>query len=304
MVEEKALATPSNLSPVAVLWFLRHRPGVALAIAYLLLVAIAAIFGSALFSESAAAVNFGSRNLPPLSLEPSWNFVLGSDSLGRPTLDRLLAAAQPTVGITLTAVMIGAAVGIALGLIAGMRNGVLSAVIMRFTDALMSFPTLLLAILLLYVVKSSIGTVIVVLAVSRVALFIRVTRAETMEVRSRVYVTASRAIGAPVSWITRVHLLPTLLPTLVTLIAVEIAFTMLAESSLSFIGVGVQSPGVSWGLMVAQGREYLATQWWLALWPGLAIVLTAMSLIVLAEWMKTALDPRQKWRLQAVESSK
>ncbi|ODT66528.1 MAG: ABC transporter permease [Pelagibacterium sp. SCN 63-23] len=286
------------------MWFLRHRPGVALSIVYLLLVAIAAIFGTYFFAESAGAVNFATRNLPPLSVEAGWNFVLGSDSLGRPTLDRLLAAAQPTVGITLIAVAIGAAIGISLGLVAGMREGPLTAIIMRFTDALMSFPTLLLAILLLYVVKSSIGTVIVVLAVSRVALFIRVTRAETMEIRSRVYVTASRAIGAPVSWITRVHLLPTLLPTLVTLLAVEVAFTMLAESSLSFIGVGVQSPGVSWGLMVAQGRDYLATQWWLAFWPGLAIVLTAMSLIVLADWLKTALDPRQKWRLQSLESTK
>jgi peptide/nickel transport system permease protein len=303
MVEVKAVTAPSNLTPIVFLWFLRHRPGVTLSIAYLVLVGIAAIFGAHLFAESASAVNFASRNLPPLSVEAGWNFVLGSDSLGRPTLDRLLAAAQPTVGITLLAVTIGAVVGVSLGLVAGMREGPVTAIIMRFTDALMSFPTLLLAILLLYVVKSSIGTVIVVLAVSRVALFIRVTRAETMEIRSRVYVTASRAIGAPVSWITRVHLLPTLLPTLVTLLAVEVAFTMLAESSLSFIGVGVQSPGVSWGLMVAQGRDYLATQWWLAFWPGLAIVLTAMSLIVLADWLKTALDPRQKWRLQPVESA-
>lgn len=303
MVEENVVA-PSGQKLIALLWFLRHQPGVALSIIYLLMVALAAIFGSFFFSESASVVNFASRNLPPLSLEAGWNFILGSDSLGRPTLDRLLAAAQPTVGITLIAVAIGATVGIGLGLVAGMRTGPLSAVIMRFTDALMSFPTLLLAILLLYVVKSSIGTVIVVLAVSRVALFIRVTRAETMEIRSRVYVTASQAIGAPISWITRVHLVPTLMPTLVTLLAVEVAFTMLAESSLSFIGVGVQSPGVSWGLMVAQGRDYLATQWWLAFWPGLAIVLTAMSLIVLADWMKTALDPRQKWRLQAAESNK
>lgn len=286
---------------VAFLWFLRSQPAAALSIVYLMLVGLMAVFGPMFFTESAGAVNFTTRNLPPLSLEPSWNFILGSDSLGRPTLDRLVAAAQPTVGITLLAVAIGATLGIFLGLLAGMRNGLMSSIIMRFTDALMSFPTLLLAILLLYIVKSSIGTVIVVLAVSRVALFIRVTRAETMEVRGRVYVTASHAIGAPTRWITRVHLLPALMPTLVTLLAVEVAFTMLAESSLSFIGVGVQPPGISWGLMVAQGREYLATQWWLALWPGLAIVLTAISLNVLADWMKTALDPRQKWRLQVSE---
>ncbi|MHA6691398.1 ABC transporter permease [Devosia sp. A449] len=304
MVEDEMVGTPATPRLVAFLWFVRSQPGAALSIGYLLLIAVMFLIGPIFFAQSAGMVNFTTRNLPPLTMEPSWNFILGSDSLGRPTFDRLVMAAQPTVGITLAAVAIGATVGIFLGLVAGMRNGFMSSVIMRFADALMSFPTLLLAILLLYIVKSSIGTVVVVLAVSRVALFIRVTRAETMEVRSRVYVTASRAIGAPVSWITRVHLLPTLLPTLVTLLAVEVAFTMLAESSLSFIGVGVQPPGISWGLMVAQGREYLATQWWLALWPGLAIVLTAVSLIVLADWMKTALDPRQKWRLQTSENNK
>ncbi|MCC6306032.1 MAG: ABC transporter permease [Rhodobacteraceae bacterium] len=296
---ETETATPGLRQRVlAGLAILASRPGAALAFLYLLAVVAAAIAGPPFFADSAEAIDFKARNLPPLSLEPSWHYLLGSDSIGRPSLDRLLVSARSTLLISLVAVALSAAAGVLLGLVAGLRGGFAAAAIMRVCDALMSFPTLLLAILLLYVVKSSVGTVVLVLAVSRLALFIRVTRAETAEVRGRVYVTASRAIGARPGWITRVHLLPALVPTLVTLFAVEVAFTMLAESSLSFIGIGVQPPGVSWGLMVAQGRDYLATQWWLSFWPGLAIVLTALSLVVVANLMKTALDPRQKWRLQ------
>jgi peptide/nickel transport system permease protein len=162
----------------------------------------------------------------------------------------------------------------------------------------MSFPSLLLAVIVLYMLSPSIINLVLVLAITRIPIYLRTTRAEVLEIRERMFVQAARVMGASDVRIVLRHILPVVIPTLVTIATLDFAFVMLAESSLSFLGIGIQPPDVTWGLMVAQGRPYLAREWWLALFPGLAIVITTMSLTMLSGWMRTALDPVQRWRLE------
>ena len=188
--------------------------------------------------------------------------------------------------------------GSALGLVAGWRSGWLSTVIMRAADVLMSFPSLLLAVIVLYAFTPGLVSVVAVLAITRLPIYIRTVRAEVLEIRERVFVTSSRVLGAGFGWIVTRHILPVVTPTIITIATLEFAFVMLTEASLSFLGLGIQPPQVSWGLMVAEGRNYLSSAWWIAFWPGLAIMLTTVSLNLLSNWLRIATDPRQRWRLE------
>ena len=139
---------------------------------------------------------------------------------------------------------------------------------MRLADVIMSFPSLLLAVIVLYMLEPSILNLVLVLAITRIPIYLRTTRAEVLEIRERMFVQAARVMGASDTRIVLRHILPMVLPTLVTIATLDFAFVMLAESSLSFLGIGIQPPEVTWGLMVAQGRPYLAQAWWLASVPG------------------------------------
>ena len=169
---------------------------------------------------------------------------------------------------------------------------------MRLADVIMSFPSLLLAVIVLYMLSPSVGNVILVLAITRIPIYLRTTRAEVLEIRERMFVQAAQVMGASPSRIVFRHILPMVIPTLVTIATLDFAFVMLAESALSFLGIGIQPPEITWGLMVAQGKQYLANAWWLAFWPGLAIILTTLSLNLLSNWLRIVLDPAQRWRLE------
>jgi peptide/nickel transport system permease protein len=268
---------------------------------FLLAVLFCVFFGNVFFGRFASVINLTTRTAPPLSLDHGWIFVLGGDALGRSILARVIVGAQNTILIAAAAVLYSFMVGVTLGLIAGYRDGWVGNVIMRLTDILMSFPSLLLALIVLYVLEPAISNVILVLAITRVPIYIRTTRAEVLEVRERMFVTAARVMGASSLRIVLRHILPMILPTLTTVATLEFAMVMLSESTLSFLGLGIQPPSFSWGLMVAQGQNYLDTAWWLAFWPGLAITLTATSLNLLANWLRIVTDPVQRWRLDARE---
>jgi peptide/nickel transport system permease protein len=269
------------------------------AVLFLLAVLFCVFFGNYFFSRYASVINLTTRTAPPLSLEHGWIFVLGGDALGRSMLARVIVGAQNTILIAAAAVLYSFAVGVTLGLVAGYRDGWVSNVIMRFTDILMSFPSLLLALIVLYVLEPAISNVILVLAITRIPIYIRTTRAEVLEIRERMFITAARVMGASSPRIVLCHILPMVLPTLTTVATLEFAMVMLSESTLSFLGLGIQPPSFSWGLMVAQGQNYLGNAWWLAFWPGLAITLTATSLNLLANWLRIVTDPVQRWRLDA-----
>lgn len=265
----------------------------------LLMIAICALVGPALLGEMATSQNLRGRNSPPFDLTRGWAFVLGGDSLGRPMLARLIVAARSTILVASGAVATALLIGATLGLIAGYLGKNVSQVIMRLADVIMSFPSLLLAVVVLYVLGPSIPNMILVLAITRIPIYLRTTRAEVLEVRERMFVQAAVVMGATHRRIIVRHILPVVAPTLVTIATLDFAFVMLAESSLSFLGIGIQPPDITWGLMVSQGRPYLTTAWWLALWPGVLIVITTLALNLLSNWMRVALDPAQRWRLEA-----
>jgi peptide/nickel transport system permease protein len=280
---------------LALLW---HDKFALLSALYLGVMVLCALFGPALLEDAATKMNLRGRNAPPFTLDTGWLYVLGADALGRSILARIVVAAQNTLAVAAAAVALAMAIGGTLGLIAGYRGGWLGEVIMRAADVIMSFPSLLLAVVVLYMFEPRVANLVLVLAITRIPIYLRTTRAEVLEVRERMFVSAARVMGAGSARIVLRHIAPIVVPTLITVATLDFAFVMLAESALSFLGIGIQPPEITWGLMVAQGRNYLQIAWWLAFWPGLAIMLTTLALNLLAAWLRIATDPVQRWRLE------
>lgn len=283
---------------IAPLWRMLLNDRFALAAAiFLVFIVLSATIGPFFFGDAAVAVNLKLRNLPPFHLENGLLYVLGADALGRSMLARLVVGAQNSMAISSAAVLLSMCVGGLIGLFAGYMSGWPSNLIMRLTDIVISFPSLLLALIILYLVGPSALNVVVVLAITRLPIYIRTVRAEVLEIRERVFINAARALGVSTRMILFRHILPLVLPMMITVAAVDFASVILSESALSFLGLGIQPPAFTWGAMVAAGRNYLQSAWWLAFWPGLVIILTTLSLNLLANWVRTATDPQQRWRL-------
>ncbi|HEY0701020.1 MAG TPA: ABC transporter permease [Micromonospora sp.] len=295
---EAAAPRPTD-RPVRANWFrmLLADPAAFVSALILLLVAFVAVFGERLAGESATRGDLALSRLAPFSLEHGWQYVLGGDLLGRSVLGRLMVATQTTMSVSVPVVLISLVIGAAVGMWAGYHRGWRETVAMRIADVILSFPSLLLAVVVLYIFSPSVVSIIVILAITRIPVHLRTARAESAELQSRLFVDAARTFGTRSGAIIRRHLLPVVLPTLLTVATLDFCYVMLAESSLSFLGIGVQPPDVSWGLMVAQGRDQLRTQWWLSVLPGLAIVITTVSANLLASWVRIATDPGQRWRL-------
>jgi peptide/nickel transport system permease protein len=265
---------------------------------FLVIVLVLAIIGPHWLGDLATKQNLRGRNAAPFDWQRGWVWWMGADALGRPLLARIVVATQNTLMVAAGAVAISSITGTLLGLIAGFSSPRVNQIIMRLADVIMSFPSLLIAVIVLYVLGASILNLMFVLAITRIPVYLRTTRAEVLEIRERMFVQAARVMGASGKRILFRHILPVVLPTLTTLATLDFAYVMLAESALSFLGIGIQPPEITWGLMIAQGRQYLQNAWWLSFWPGLAIILTTMSLNLLSNWLRIALDPVQRWRLE------
>ncbi len=265
---------------------------------FLIVIIACAILGPLLLDQLATRQNLRGRNAPPFDLARGFFWILGGDQLGRPLLARIIVAAGNTMAVATGAVIASMTIGSALGLVAGYSRGKLGDIVPRIADVIMSFPSLLLAVIVLYMLEPSVSNIVIVLAITRIPVYLRTTRAEVLEVRERMFVQAAIVMGASHLRIIFRHILPVILPTLLTIATLDFAFVMLAESSLSFLGIGIQPPEITWGLMVSQGRPYLTSAWWLSFWPGLVIILTTLSLNLLSNWMRIALDPTQRWRLE------
>lgn len=281
-------------------WRLLARDPMAMVAAvWLGFLAVCVLIGPELLGTEATKMNLRGRNLPPGSFEHGWTMILGSDALGRSMLARLIVASRNTIAVALTSVVVAMIVGGFLGLIAGYIGKGVGNLIMRLSDIIQSFPSLLLAVVVLYMLEPRVGNLVIVLAITRIPSYLRVTRAEVLEIRERVFVDAARALGGSRTHILLRHIAPVVAPTLVTILTVDFAIVMLAESGLSFLGIGIQPPEITWGLMVAQGRNYLSQAWWLAFFPGLAIMFATLSANILSNWLRIVTDPVQRWRLEA-----
>ena len=253
--------------------------------------------GPVFLGEEAVRIDLAARNAPP-GLSHGWQYVFGADSLGRPLMPRLMVGARNTMVIAVSSVLIALVTGGILGMIAGYVGGWVGSVIMRFADVISAFPSLLLALIVLYILEPAPMNLVIVLAITRIAVYLRVARAEVLEIRERAFVDAARALGGSSAHILRRHIAPLVAPTLMTIVTVDFAAVMLIESALSFLGIGVQPPAITWGLMVAQGKNYLASAWWLSFIPGLMIMITALAANLISNWLRVVTDPAQRWRLE------
>ena len=260
--------------------------------ALLVIVAFASVLAPLLVSSDPVKPSFSRRLTPPWGLGGTPAHVLGTDNLGRDILARLLHGGRTSLALAATAVVLGAAVGIVVGLVAGSGGERIDAVLMRAADVQLAFPVIMLAIAIVAVVGTSPAALVGVLALSGWVLYARTVRASVLTLRRLEYVEAAYTLGASDLRIIGRHILPNTLGPILVIGSSQFATMVLLESGLSFLGMGIQAPQPSWGLMLAEGRDYLSNAWWLATMPGLAISLVVLGANLLGDGLRDLLDPR------------
>jgi ABC-type dipeptide/oligopeptide/nickel transport system permease subunit len=283
----KVAPAASKLRRVAVR--LRSKKGMT-GLVIVLVALITTLFGDFLMPHDPTAQIVQNRFLPPVFDGGTWQHVLGSDNLGRDILSRTIAGARVSVGVSLVVVACALVVGTFLGLIAGYFGGFIDSLIMRITDFELSLPFILIALIFLAVLGPGALTAILALAATLWINYARLVRAEVMKLRTLEYVTAARSIGVGPFTIIRRHLMPAILPGVIVMATLDLSWAMIFEASLSFLGLGVQPPQTSWGVMISEGRGFLTQNMWIVLAPSLAIILTAMGINLLGDFLQDALD--------------
>ncbi len=226
-----------------------------------------------------------------LTIHGDAQHILGTDQLGRDILSRIIYGARVSLIVGLTAVALGAGAGSTLGLLSGYYGGMIDSVVMRLGDVFLAFPYLLLAIAVVAVLGGGLLNVIVVLAIAGWVPYARLMRGSVLSAKSHEYVIAARSIGASDGSVLFKHLLPNAVTPIIVYGTFAVAATIIAEAGLSFLGLGVGSTRPTWGNMLADGRAYISTAWWLATIPGIAIMITVLSINLIGDWIRDALDP-------------
>ncbi len=296
MVEEQErvvatwLAVRRDLVRSALVWrklrrFVRHKSGMT-GLVIVLVVAAAALFAPVL------APNDPTSLTPALLQGPSWAHPFGTDVLGRDVLSRVLYGARISPLIGVVAMAIAAGIGTVLGLVAGYLGGIVDSTIMRLMDMLLAFPGIILAIVVVAILGPGLRNGMIAVGIAMVPTFARVVRGEVLVERERDYVTAARGLGARARRIIFRELLPSVSAPMIVLGTLGVAGAILAGAGLSFLGLGAQPPSPEWGSMLNEGRNYIATQWWIATFPGCAIAVTVLGINLMGDGLRDVLDPR------------
>jgi peptide/nickel transport system permease protein len=221
-----------------------------------------------------------------------WTYPLGTDVLGRDMLSRLIHGARTTVLVSFVALTAGAIVGTVLGLISGNEGGRLDALIMRFTDATLAFPSILVAMIVVVLTGAGVASIIVAVTLTGWPRYSRMIRGEALSIKQLDFVTAARVVGCSRWRIIARHVFPSVVNTLLIIASLQVPQVILLEASLSFLGLGLPPGAASWGVMVAEGRAVILDDWWLSLWPGLAITMVVLAFNFFGDWLRDTLDPR------------
>lgn len=254
---------------------------------------IMALFGEWLAPNDPYETSLRARLLPPVWMEGGdARYFLGTDRLGRDVLSRIIVGARPAFNVALAALVFGSVLGSFIGMIAGFLGGWVDAIVMRFADGTMAFPLILAALLLAAVIGPGGYTVVIAACIVLWARFARLIRSEVLSVKERDFVKLARITGASNWRIMIAHILPNVLNSVVVLLTLQLGFVIILEATLSFLGAGIPPPTPTWGQMVADGRDYLETAWWLSVFPGLAIAVVVLSFNLLGDWLRDYTDPR------------
>jgi peptide/nickel transport system permease protein len=259
---------------------------------------LAALFPGLIAPKDPLSQSLSLRNEPPMTpaADGGLPHLFGTDPLGRDVLSRLIHGARVSLSVGFAGVIVSGVIGVLLGVTAGYLRGWTDDLVMRTVDLTMGLPFLVLAIFVLHVIGGGLTNIVLILALVRWPLYARVSRGLTLALAETSIVEAARSLGCSQRRIIFRHLLPNLMSPMLVLATLELARLILAEASLSFLGLGIQPPEPSWGLMISDGRPYIRTSWWVITFPGIFILLTALSANLLATWLRAVSDPAQRWR--------
>lgn len=272
-----------------------HRPSAVIALFVLLLMLVLAALGPSLAPSGPNDIDVNHMLMGPGGAH--W---FGTDALGRDVLSRVMIAARTSLEVAAVSVGIALVAGVLLGLLAGYYGRAADSLIMRCMDVLFAFPVMLLAIAIVAVLGPGSGSAMIAIAIVYTPIFARITRASVLSVRDQVYVRASVSIGSPDRYIIRVHILPNVAGPIIVQTSLSLGFAILSEAALSFLGLGVQPPQPSWGAMLYDARGFVQQAWWMAVFPGLAIVATVLSFNLIGDALRDVLDPRRRTQLEGV----
>lgn len=261
-----------------------------LGLVMIMFVLVVSVFGPFLTTRDPAAMDFLQINVKPGTA----GFILGSDSLGRDMLTRLVYGGRVSLLVAVGGMAVGAVIGILIGLVSGYAGGGVDAVLMRIMDGMSAFPFVLLALLLMTVLGAGMGNVILAIGIASVPGYARMTRGEVLMVKNEDYIKAVKALGASHARILFYHLLPNVISSLIVYATLNVAGAILTEASLSFLGMGITPPQVSWGSILKDGQECLQSAGHVAIFSGLAILITVLGFNLLGDGIRDVLDPKMK----------
>ncbi len=258
------------------------------------LLVLAVLILVAIFAPWIAPYGVNELNVPSRLEGPSLAHPFGTDNLGRDVLSRVVVASRVSLQVGFIAVGIALALGVPVGLIAGYYGGRIDSILMRIMDVLFSVPAIVLAIAILATLGPGIFNAMIAIGIVYTPIFARITRGSVLSLREAVFVRAARSLGATDGRILGTHVLPNVIAPVIVQTSLSLAFAILAEAALSFLGLGVQPPDPAWGRMLSEGRGFFQQAPWMAIFPGLAILVTVMSFNFVGDGLRDALDPQQR----------